>query len=165
MKKTVLISAIVATLGLGTLATNSFADGYEGKKCGGKGLRSMMHYGHSIADRLEEPLQLTKEQVTKIDEITDAQYKQMRDSKREKRDLYGAIAELDPTSPDYDAEVDKLAQQAGERVEQMIQSRAEVRQQIAAVLTPEQQEKMKTLKSEMKEKWEGHRRGHHGNDE
>lgn len=158
-KKTVLISTLVATLGLGTAAATFAGD--HGKGCWGKkGEHSgMMRGGHSLADRLEDKLDLSKDQVTKIDEITDAQHKLMRELRREKRDQAKAVFALDPTSAEYDAEVDKLAQQAGERAEKIMRARADTRASIAAVLTPEQQEKMTSLKEEMKEKWQSRRHG------
>lgn len=157
LKKTVLISAMIASLGLAGVATNSFA-GDHGRKCGGERgeYSSMMHGKHSLADRLERKLDLNKDQVSQIDAITDAQHKAMRDARRSKRDQAKAMMALDPSSPDYQAEIDKLAQQAGEQAEQMVRARADSRAKIAAVLTPEQQEKMNTMKAKMAEKWQRH---------
>jgi len=164
IKKTVLVSAMIATLGLGTAAVSVAGDHGKGCGWGKKGNHSgmMMRGGHSLADRLEGPLNLSKEQVAQIDEITDTQYKAMRDSRRAKRDDFKALMELDPTSDAYNAEVSKLAQQAGERAAAKVEARAAVRAQIAEVLTPEQREKLATLKDEMQEKW-GKRRGHSHN--
>lgn len=162
IKKTVLITAMIGTLGLGTAAATFAGD--HGKGCGwgkkGGEHGMMMRGGHSLADRLEGPLNLSQEQVAQIDEITDTQYKAMRDSRREKRDDFKALMALDPASADYNSEVDKLAQAAGDRSAEKVKARADMRARIAAVLTPEQQEKLAEMKEEMKEKW-GKRHGHY----
>ncbi|MCV6590660.1 MAG: Spy/CpxP family protein refolding chaperone [Marinobacterium sp.] len=163
----VLVASAVVALGLGTAAVTFAGD--HGKGCGwgkrggdhhseGRGY-SERHGGYrgnfSLADRMQNKLDLTDEQVAQIDEITDAQYKAMRDFKRSKRDQQQAMLQLDPANANFDAEVARLAAQAGERTEAMLKLRAETRAKLAAVLTPEQQEKMKELKQSMQEKGQG----------
>lgn len=161
MASKLLIGATVAVLGLGSLAAaDSYArgghcdsEGY-GKHGGGHPGGMMFGGGHgNFYERMQERLGLSDSQVDRIDEIIDSQRQQMRDNQRQMRDNRKALFALDPTSENYSAEVDRLAQQASDAVEQMIKLRAEAQRQIATVLDAEQLEKAKALKAEMGKRW------------
>ncbi|MBY4678624.1 Spy/CpxP family protein refolding chaperone [Marinobacterium arenosum] len=163
MASKLLIGATVAVLGLGSLAAaNSYArgghcddEGYG--KHGGGHPGGMMH--GKFYERMQEKLGLSDNQVDQIDDIMDSQRQQMRDNRRQMHDNRKALLALDPASENYNAEVDRLAQQASDAVEQMIKLRAETQRQIASVLDAEQLEKAKEMKAKMGERW-GKRRGH-----
>jgi len=89
--------------------------------------------------------------------LTDQQRQQMKQIYRDNRntgmtihdgmqDNRDAMHKLDPGAKDYSAQVEKLANAKAKLVKQMVIHRAQVRSQMFAVLTPEQQAKAAELK-------------------
>jgi len=148
---TVVCSALYATaaepLKDSGIAAGEPADGYPGEY----GMRSERHF-----DRLAEVLDLTAEQQEQIKSIRAAEREKdapLRQQLREEREKMRALIASHPFD---EAAVRSLAAGQAETRTELIVSHARVRNQIDALLTPEQREKAKNLRSHMKE------RGHQG---
>lgn len=150
MTKKLITGALVAILGVSTFASISYADG---KRCGRGGDHGQ--YSEHMVERMSKHLELSSNQTQQLKEIF--ANSQKVDSREQMKDMRKAMMALDPTSPGYDAEVDKLAKQAADTAALKVRLTAEQQQQIAAILTDEQREKAQEMKQRMMEK-----RGHRG---
>lgn len=108
-------------------------------------------YGHGggkdHVQFLTKKLDLTEEQKVAIEDIHRS-YGTV-DKKQHKRSR-AHFASLDPTAPDYSQKVAEMAREQGEKVEQSIIRRGEIHAKVYEVLTPEQREKLATLKQKRK---------------
>ncbi len=166
MKKRILIPTLI----VGALLTGSLAMAGPGKcgsncssGCGGKGQEAMSFEQHEerMEQRLEKMgaiLDLTEEQKNQFATLLNQQWQekqQLRDEMRASRDeMREAQSAANFNETDFRA---KAAKQAELKTEMMV-ARAKTKQQIYALLTPEQQEKADTLRGMMG----GRDKGHHG---
>lgn len=103
--------------------------------------------GERKLDRMADYLELSDEQRTEINAIFADRADKMKAHRETMGDFYQQMRELSPSDPDYVASVKKLADsQAAFMADRMVE-RAEVKAQIAAVLTPEQQEKFDQMRN------------------
>lgn len=114
--------------------------------------------GHML-DRMGEHLQLTAEQKEKIQSIFQAQAEQQLAQRESMQSFHQQMRDLDPTSADYVAAVQKLAEARADNMMARMVDRAQVKADIFAVLTPEQRAEMKNMQARhgMKEE---HREGY-----
>lgn len=166
MKKRVLIPTLI----VGALLTGSLAmagPGKCGSNCssgwGGKGQEAMSYEQHEerTEHRLEKMgviLDLTEEQKSQFETMLNQQWqekKQLREQMRASKDeMREARVVTDFNEVDFRS---KAAKQAELKTEMMV-THAKMKQQVYALLTPEQQEKADTL-SKMTG---GRDKGHHG---
>jgi Spy/CpxP family protein refolding chaperone len=109
------------------------------------------HDGKDHVQHLAKKLDLTDEQKAAIEEIHRAHGGMDKKAKKQhRRELMRSFTELDPASADYSARVAELAREEGEKVEQAIIKRGEIHAKVYEVLTPEQREKFKTMKTKHK---------------
>ena len=111
-------------------------------------------------DRMAEILDLTPEQREQVKAIRAAEQEKiapLREQMREEREQMRAIIEKQPFD---EAAVRSLAAAQAEIRTEMFVSHARVKNQIHALLTPEQRQKAEELRSQMKERrgFKGHRR-------
>ena len=102
---------------------------------------------------LERKLDLSDEQKASVQQIRDEYREQMKSRKGDRRYHHGGFMELDPQDPNYQGQVETLARQRAEAVEQKILLNAEKHAKIHAVLTEEQREELKALHEKRKEKF------------
>jgi protein CpxP len=115
-------------------------------------------YGHGAGKGqvhfLAKKLDLTDEQKAAIEEIHRSYGKQdehgKTGKKHDKRAFKHGFANLDPTSADYSERVAEIARERAARVEQSIIKRGEIHAKVYEVLTPEQREKLASLKENRK---------------
>lgn len=144
MKKILLMTMML--LGVSGMA---FAGGPHDDDCmKGKG------YHHGKHERmLERKLDLSEAQKASIQQIRDEYRDQMKGQKGERGHGYGGFMELDPQDPNYQEQVQTLARERADAVEQKILLNAEKHAKIYAVLTEEQREELKALHEKRKEKF------------
>lgn len=146
MKKFICAMATsVCLMGAGASYAGSADHGYHHKSHHKDG----QHHGYKHMHMLQKKLDLTDEQQEKIKAIHEA----AGDSYKHKRgkDRHGVMA-LDPSASDYREQVEKIARERAERVEQSIIRHGETHAQVYAVLTPEQREKLKEMREKMQER-------------
>lgn len=144
MKKILLMTMVL--LGVSGMA---FAGGPRDDDCMmGKG------YHHGKHERmLERKLDLSDEQKASIQQIRDEYRDQMKSQMGDRGYRHGAFMDLDPQDPNYQEQVQALARERAEAVEQKILLNAEKHAKIHAVLTEEQREELKALHEKRKEKF------------
>ena len=113
--------------------------------------------GGPRVELMYEALDLTTEQRQAIDAIQAnyrPQLQALRESGRENR---RALRETSPDAADYATVVAEASQAAAEHASQMVLLTAELRREVHAVLTPEQQEKALQMRDTMKDRFEQRR--------
>jgi Spy/CpxP family protein refolding chaperone len=144
----------IKTLLIGTAIAGSLAAGLVFAMPPGSG-ESCMHGGHgmgfehrgmdadSYIDRMAQRLDLTTEQRDKVRAIVDKarpQTRELRDKLSENRKQLQALTQQGTAK---EGEVRKLADAKGKLIADMIVQRSKLRNEIDAVLTPEQREKLR----------------------
>lgn len=144
MKKMLLMTMML--LGVSGMA---FAGGPRDDDCMmGKG------YHHGKHERmLERKLDLSDEQKASIQQIREEYRDRMKSQMGDRGHRHGAFMDLDPQDPNYQEQVQALARERAEAVEQKILLSAEKHAKIHAVLTEEQREELKALHEKRKEKF------------
>jgi protein CpxP len=134
MKRTLLVIGTTTAL---TLAAFSHASGWH-------------HKNHHQHERIIKQLQLSEEQTMEFNSIHEHMHKSIQAPI--KHYVMPAIFDLNPANTDYSSQVEALAAMKAEEVRQAVLEMAETHAKIHALLTPEQREKAKELRAEMKEK-------------
>lgn len=109
--------------------------------------------------RMADALNLSDEQrrqMKNIHRAARAEMLRLHDAMEDNRE---ALRRLDPASPGYMRQVNRLAAEKGALVERMVKHRAKVRAAVAAILTPEQRQRAKQLHRDRRLR----RDMHHGN--
>lgn len=151
MRKTLIIGITALSLTLGGLGI-AYASGKVGHG-------PMMDGRH--LDRIGNHLDLTEAQQAQLDELTAGQFTEMRQGMRSMYNLREILHKLDPTAADYDQQVDKLADEIGDKAGNMVRMRANQHQAFNAILTAEQREEFAQMSDKMQERGK-HRFGGHG---
>ena len=154
-----LLLSATATSGL-ALAGDADQGDEDGHK--GRGERS-----HMTGDRMHDPEQMVgrmtrwlelddnqQQEVSNIMMVASPQLKTLKDRERANRD---ALHTLDANNPDYSIRMQDLAADNGAIASEMTIVMAEMRSNINAVLTPEQQQKMAEGAGRMREHFKGRR--------
>ncbi|ATX82486.1 protein refolding chaperone Spy/CpxP family [Mariprofundus ferrinatatus] len=103
-------------------------------------------------ERMAEKLDLSdsqRNQFKQIHEENRAEGRALHDAMHKNRQ---ALRSLDPSAKDYSKQVARLASEKAELTRQMVIHRSEVRAEVHAMLTPEQQEKARQMKMDRKGK-------------
>ncbi|MFQ5344514.1 MAG: Spy/CpxP family protein refolding chaperone [Mariprofundus sp.] len=117
--------------------------------------------GERHMKRLAEQLNLTDEQRQKFKQIHRNHREAgmvIRDALHDNRQ---ALARLDPGAGNYQAGVEKLAEEQGRLVKRMVIHKSKIRAKIYAVLTPSQREKAIALKKQHRRDGKHHGHGGH----
>lgn len=111
---------------------------------------------------LSEELGLTTSQQAALKESMQQKKAGMEEQHKAKKDIRQQLMQLDPNAEDYQVQLNSLVLKAQEQTKAMILTRAEQKEKLYDILTPAQEAKLVTLKSEMKEKFgdKEHRRRH-----
>ena len=109
-----------------------------------------MHQNHRVAFSvvMADALNLTNFQKTEIRKIED-QYKPKL--KKLKIARKASLFKLDPASKNYYKKLEHMADERAKKARQMVILRGKMHAEIYAVLKPGQQQKLKSLKNEMKD--------------
>jgi len=137
---TVLTFAVAALLAVG-FANMAYASPHGG------GMQKM--------ERMADELNLTDQQRQQFKQIhrdNRGAGMAIHDAMQDNRDV---MRKLDPGAKNYSKQVAKLADEKADLVKQMTIHRAEVRAQIHAILTPEQQKKASELKKNFRKGGKG----------
>jgi len=136
MRKSLTAAGMIAALSLAVPAV-AFSGGHQGDR-------------HQGMQRMADTLDLSdaqQEQFKQIHRKARPTMQKLRDAMQDNRE---AMQKLDPASEGYMRQVSRLAAEKGSLVEQMVKARAGLRAEVAAILTPEQQDKAQKMKSERK---------------
>ncbi len=109
------------------------------------GLAMAKEPGEYRQDRMAQELNLSAEQQTKMKELWSAHREDRVERRDAMREQMQQMRALDPKADNFNAEVDKLVNQAQERVAERIRAQAQMKAQMAEILTPEQMSKMQSL--------------------
>lgn len=159
MKKTVLVTLLASTLGLGAAAAHADdkdsgkrGHGYSkhegGKHHGKRGGRH--HSGGHMMKRMAKKLGLTEAQQAEIKTLREAQKDTHKALREEMKALHVEMTALDSTSATYDSQVVVLADKKADLERKKFIQRSDARQKFEAVLTEEQRATLKTMKEERK---------------
>ena len=151
MKKIVIgVSSLAAVVLLAGMASHSaFAErGWGGQRGGGP----MGGLSGPRAEVLFEALDLTPEQRDSMEAIRESYRPRLESLRKSGRDNRRALAETAPDNPDYATVVAAASQAAAEHASQLVLVTAEMRREVHAVLTPEQQAKARELRVTMRER-------------
>ena len=164
MKKRILVPALV----VGALLTGTLVlagpGGYGKGNCGGNGPGEMSFEQHEerMGNKLEmmgAVLDLTSEQKTQLETLFNLQYQENQELRDQMHASREAMHEARSSKTFNEADFrTKAAKQAELKTEMMV-AHAKLKQQVYALLTPEQQEKADTLGGLMGGRGQG---GHHG---
>lgn len=151
MKRRIFLNTLLAgTIGLASISSIAYADhrGFGGKHFAG----DSVEFVKKRLDRLTTKLELSEDQKVQMQVVLESQISIMKPLREQKRALRESLRNLDPTANTYDEELARLAFEKSELTRQMVLARGQKRKNMAAILTPEQQAKMKQLREK--------RRGH-----
>ncbi|WP_286240914.1 Spy/CpxP family protein refolding chaperone [Neptuniibacter halophilus] len=120
-------------------------------------------------DRMSERLNLSEEQEAQLRSHMAGGKDQMKAQRESRREIQRQLMQLDPGAADYQDQLSQLVLKAQKQTEAMILARAEQKEKLHQILTPEQEAKFAEMRSQMQEKMEkrGDRHGgygHHGED-
>ena len=172
MNKTILVTLLASTLGLGAAAAVQANDtssgngqGYSKHEGGGKhfGKRGGKRGGMKMG-RIAKKLNLTEAQQAQIKSFRAAQKEQHQALRTQKQALRTEMKALDSTSTDYQSQVAVIADKKANLERQSFIQRSQSRQQFESVLTAEQRTTLKEMKESRKSRGDkrgGKRRGKH----
>lgn len=165
MKKTILVTLLASTLGLGAAAVHAndasdmrdgkgYSKHHDGKHAGKRGGR---HGGGHMMKRMAKKLNLTEDQQAQIKSFREAQRTQHQTLREQMKELRTETQALDSTSADYQNQVAALADKKANLDRQAFIQRNEARQQFESVLTAEQRATLKEMQEKRKSR--GDKRG------
>lgn len=167
MKKSILVTLLASTLGLGAAAVqadNTTSDNGKGysKHEGGKhfGKRGGKR-GGMMMKRMAKKLNLTEEQQAQIKTFREAQKEQHQALRTEQKAIRDEMKALDTSSADYQNQVAAIADKKANLDRKSFIQRSEARQQFESVLTVEQRATLKEMK-EKRQNRGGKRGGRRG---
>lgn len=108
-----------------------------------------------------EKLELSDTQRAELKQLHHAHMPQMREQRQKMRELRATERGLDPTADDFVARSRELAEERARIQVEAATTRAEHRQQMARILTPEQRQQIEQARDKQRKKMHG---GHHGGD-
>ena len=153
-KRRFLIALLTSTLAVGTIP-QAVPGGQFGGKHGGE--RSAEHMQKRL-DHMAQELGLSDAQKQQVKALFENKRNNMKPQHEERKALHERMAQLDPTASDYDQKLAEIANTKSELSRQRTISKGQTRKQMAQILTPEQQVKLKELRKNRK--GGGKRRGH-----
>ena len=125
--------------------------------------RMQKRHEHRIEHRIEhltKDLSLTKEQQVQLKEQMLSQQEKRGDKQASRKDVFKQLQQLDPSATDYQTKLNSLVLQAQDQTKSMILEKAEQKEKLFEILTPEQEKQFIELKSEMGDKKSKHRPEH-----
>ena len=121
-----------------------------------------MHKKHKKGNKLLEKLGLSDVQKTQIESIRATYKPQLKNIRENGKTLREQKKNLDAASSDYVTQVQNLFAQGSDNRAQAVTLRAQMKHEIALVLTADQRAQLKNLKQEMKSKQKKRRKNKNG---
>lgn len=156
--KLLLTSLIVATIGLGGAVYAEPGHGGKGKGCydkhhGGKyhGDKQGKSAKNSV-NRMVKKLDLSDAQTQQLTSLMEANKSSMQPLRDQMRTVKKTLRQLDPSLANFSSELTRLAGQQADLTRQIAVARGNNRQKMFAILTPEQQVKMKEMQEKRMQK-------------
>lgn len=141
MQKKSLLTLAAGSLLLGSAAVMAYGGhGFDREGC---------QRGYPM-EALQQLDNVTDEQRTALSKVFDEQRDTMREQRDAMRESRKAVRDAIRSGANMD-EIKKLAAKQGEMVTQMIVRKAELRQKISGILTPEQMKQLQDYRSERRE--------------
>lgn len=155
--KLLITTAAAALLGASAVGTYAYAGQGHAGPCQGAKHEWSHHHGHRGFDghgmhRLLHKLDLTDQQRSQVRDIMQKSRPQYQTLRTQMRDNQRRLMQINPDDPNYTNVVSQVAQANGQVVTQMIQLRSQERADIYKVLTPEQKQKLQTMKQKWRER-------------
>lgn len=153
LKKTLLTVLMAGSLGLAghTLYASPNYDGAHGGsdyqcKHGKRGKHGMKHMSpEKRVEKMAQHLGLSEAQKQQVLSLMTTHKANMKPLRDQKHALRRSMHSLDPNAADYMAQLTNLAEQKANLVRQKTLAKGQHRQQLFALLTPEQQNKMRQM--------------------
>ncbi|MCS5558582.1 MAG: Spy/CpxP family protein refolding chaperone [Oceanospirillaceae bacterium] len=169
IKRALIIIPSIALAGV--FATGAvMADGKDCKRGNGhdgKGKQSMGHKGGKkggmMAHRMAKKLDLTDAQQDAIKDIMQAQHQDASGQHQAMAAALAELAQLEAGSDAYIAKAKAIGAIQGDAMAQRLINKADVEQQVQALLTPEQLKKYQTMHAAMAERRAERMQKHHNN--
>ncbi len=155
-KRLFLTSLLASTMVIGTAAYASPDGGKWKGKHGGKPTAEMMQ---KRLDKMAEKIGLSDGQKQQVKALFESKKSEREAKRAEYKALQEQMSQLDPTASDYDAKLASIANTKAELSRQKTIEKGEMRKQMALILTPEQQVKMKEMRKGGKRHGFGKRSG------
>ncbi len=152
-KRLFLTTLIVSTLTMGAMGTTAQASPAEGKHSAEKRAQFMQKRMNRIANKLG----LSDEQKAQWSALRKNKRNTLKPLREERKSLRKQINQLDPKASNYDSQLAELANTQSELTRQVIMIKGDSRKQMAQFLSPDQIEKMKSMR---KHRRGGFHRGH-----
>ncbi len=150
-KHTLLGLALASVLALGSTSAMA-APGAGGPGASGHGWHGQRgHHGHGQM-RMLDKLDLSDAQKANIKQIVSTERTQNEAPREALRQQRLAFESMTPSDAGYQAAATKLAQAEGQSTQARVQRMANLRAQIYAVLTPEQQAQAATFRQQAQER-------------
>lgn len=153
-----ILTAAILSFGLSSAATVSFAADtdrnhatYAEDHKKHKQSKRDRNHGQRLQKMLKA-VDASDAQTSNIKGIAQSYKGQLKAQKQSKRELRKAIKQLDPMAGNYDAEINKYAQQAADLARNKVILKANMRRDIAQQLTAEQRATLKAKRLEKMEK-------------
>ena len=137
MNKRNTVIAIITTAVIGSGVAYAGSKSCKGGSWHDKGL-SMDHKVEHILEKADHKLDLTAEQQDQLRAILQANQSFMEETRETRKSLKWEVMELDPGSPEYQAQVTALSEKVAEQARTMVLKSAEIVEQVATVLTEDQ---------------------------
>ena len=138
------------------IGTSAYASPNGGKNCGAKH-GGGKHAGKPTAemmqkrlDKMSENLGLNADQQQQVQALFESKEGNREAQRAERKALHEQMRQLDPRASDYDAKLAEVANTKAALSRQRTVAKGEMRKQMAQILTPEQQAKMKAFKQQRK---------------
>jgi len=153
--KTILATTLIS----GLLAVGTIAHAGPGSGHKGHGKYSQMTEEQKSErmekrlNRMAKKLGLSEDQKTQLRTLKQNRSNEYKPLRNEKRAISQEIRELDPNASDYAAKLADAANRQAEITRQMIIAKGNQRQQMAAILTPEQLAKKNEMHSKRKARY------------
>ena len=155
--KLLISTAAAALLGVSALGTYAVAEQGAAGPCHGAKHEWSRHHGHHGfaghgMHRLLRKLDLSTQQRDQVRDILKKSRPQFRSLGMQMRDNQRRLMDVNPDDPNYASIVAQVSQANGQAVTQMIQLRSQMRADVYKVLTPEQKQKLQTMKKKWRER-------------
>ena len=146
MKKRNAIIAAAATAILGSGLAFAGAKSCEHNKDNHRGHFSQ-HKMERMLSKMDKHLNLSDTQENLLQEILESNKAVFTNAKQSHQDFRSSIMNLDPTSENFDMEIEALADNAADQAKQRTLEMAAIVKEVSSVLTEEQRQQAKEMMS------------------
>ncbi len=120
----------------------------------GKGKHDRGEHRYEKMERLSDKLDMTDEQEVKLKQILKAAKADSKETKDSRKDMRKEMMAMSPGDPQFIENVEKQADMAASHMKANMIAHAKVKQDVYAILTDEQKQKMQLMKEKRMKKKE-----------